>query len=114
MDEKVTRATRKRKAQDNCEDTPKKKLKTTVKIKDKSPKPKKNILKKNKPKDDVKDINDEEQVTHVWDEPEMLSHIEKIPLKLAQNFIGLLTEGCTLPFIARYRKGTVDNLMPDR
>lgn len=47
-------------------------------------------------------------------EGEMLSHLEKIPQKLAENFIALLSEGCTLPFIARYRKTVVENLMPDR
>nr|XP_021185041.2 S1 RNA-binding domain-containing protein 1 [Helicoverpa armigera] len=52
--------------------------------------------------------------TEVWNEAEMLAQVERIPLQLAQNLIGLLTEGCTLPFIARYRKTVVDNLMPDR
>lgn len=51
---------------------------------------------------------------NVWNEAEMLSQLEKIPLKVAQNLISLLSEGCTLPFIARYRKTAVDNLMPDR
>ncbi|XP_013194644.2 S1 RNA-binding domain-containing protein 1 [Amyelois transitella] len=45
---------------------------------------------------------------------EVLAEIEKIPQALACNFIALLTEGCTLPFIARYRKTAVENLMPDR
>ncbi|KAG7307545.1 hypothetical protein JYU34_007751 [Plutella xylostella] len=49
-----------------------------------------------------------------WDEAELLSNVEKVPRKLAQNFVKLLTDGCTLPFIARYRKSAVDNLMPDR
>ncbi|KAM3963094.1 uncharacterized protein YdcI [Aphomia sociella] len=48
------------------------------------------------------------------DEAGILSHLEKIPHKLAHNFISLLSEGCTLPFIARYRKEAVDFLMPDR
>lgn len=50
----------------------------------------------------------------MWDEIEMLSFVENIPKSLAKSFITLLSEGCTLPFIARYRKGMVDNLMPDR
>lgn len=49
-----------------------------------------------------------------WDEAELLSNVEKVPRKLAHNFVKLLTDGCTLPFIARYRKSAVDNLMPDR
>ncbi|XP_028170787.1 uncharacterized protein LOC114360313 [Ostrinia furnacalis] len=49
-----------------------------------------------------------------WDEAEMLSLHQKIPKKLAENFIELLEEGCTLPFIARYRKSAVDHLMPDK
>ncbi|KAH9637914.1 hypothetical protein HF086_013400 [Spodoptera exigua] len=61
------------------------------------------------------DFNDNtEQLHNLWDEAELLSQIEKIPLQVAKNLIGLLTEGCTLPFIARYRKTAVDNLMPDR
>lgn len=49
-----------------------------------------------------------------WDEAEMLSKLERIPINIAQNFINLLSDGCTLPFIARYRKTAVNNLMPDR
>lgn len=58
-----------------------------------------------------------EKVDHnkiIWDDSAVLAQVEKVPLKLAQNFVALLTEGCTLPFIARYRKTAVDNLMPDR
>ncbi|XP_073943825.1 uncharacterized protein YdcI [Choristoneura fumiferana] len=51
---------------------------------------------------------------NVWDEAEMLSRIERVPRQLAENFISLLNEGCTLPFIARYRKTVVDHMMPDR
>lgn len=51
---------------------------------------------------------------NMWDESEMLSHVAKVPLGLAQSFVALLTEGCTLPFIARYRKANVNYLMPDR
>lgn len=58
--------------------------------------------------------NSYDVVHNMWDESEMLSHVEKVPLGLARNFIALLTEGCTLPFIARYRKANVDHLMPDR
>ncbi|CAG4988866.1 unnamed protein product [Parnassius apollo] len=49
-----------------------------------------------------------------WNEAEILSFEEKIPQDLAQKFINLLNEGCTLPFIARYRKNVVDFLKPDR
>ncbi|KAL4714572.1 hypothetical protein ACJJTC_006618 [Scirpophaga incertulas] len=45
---------------------------------------------------------------------QILAVHEKIPQRIAENFISLLTEGCTLPFIARYRKTAVDNLLPDR
>ncbi|XP_059057080.1 S1 RNA-binding domain-containing protein 1 [Achroia grisella] len=61
-----------------------------------------------------KQNNDPRNTVIDCDEAEMLSHIEKIPLKLASNFISLLSAGCTLPFIARYRKEAVDFLMPDR
>ena len=59
-------------------------------------------------------FDNHENIPNVWNEAEMLAQVERIPLQLAQNLIGLLTEGCTLPFIARYRKTAVDNLMPDR
>ncbi|XP_026757955.2 S1 RNA-binding domain-containing protein 1 [Galleria mellonella] len=59
--------------------------------------------------------NDDSENTVIEDdEAAILSHIEKIPQKLAHNFISLLSQGCTLPFIARYRKEAVDFLMPDR
>lgn len=61
------------------------------------------------------DKSKEEYVnTEIWQEVDMLSYLEKIPHSLAKNFVGMLNEGCTLPFIARYRKGMIDNLMPDR
>lgn len=50
----------------------------------------------------------------LWDEAEILSNYEKVSKTLAQNFISLLEEGCTLAFIARYRKTHVDYLMPDK
>ncbi|XP_064293129.1 S1 RNA-binding domain-containing protein 1 isoform X1 [Plodia interpunctella] len=50
----------------------------------------------------------------IMDDAKILANNEKIPQSLARNFINLLTEGCTLPFIARYRKTMVDYLMPDR
>lgn len=50
----------------------------------------------------------------MWNEAEVLSQMAKVSQNVAQNFIGLLTEGCTLPFIARYRKTAVEQMMPDR
>lgn len=64
--------------------------------------------------DDINIFDNTDDIPNVWNEAEMLAQVERIPLQLAQNLIGLLTEGCTLPFIARYRKTAVDNLMPDR
>ncbi|CAH0721794.1 unnamed protein product, partial [Brenthis ino] len=49
-----------------------------------------------------------------WNEAEMLAYFEKVTPSLAQKFISLLSDGCTLPFIARYRKEAVEHLMPDR
>ncbi|XP_013146371.1 PREDICTED: S1 RNA-binding domain-containing protein 1 isoform X2 [Papilio polytes] len=49
-----------------------------------------------------------------WDEAKILSYEENVPQELAERFIKLLNEGCTLPFIARYRKNVVDYLKPDR
>lgn len=49
-----------------------------------------------------------------WDEAKILSYEENVPQDLAERFIKLLNEGCTLPFIARYRKNVVDYLKPDR
>ncbi|VVC92642.1 unnamed protein product [Leptidea sinapis] len=44
----------------------------------------------------------------------MLSSIEGVPHDFALRFISLLGDGCTLPFIARYRKEAVNHLLPDR
>ncbi|XP_075969769.1 uncharacterized protein YdcI [Anticarsia gemmatalis] len=59
-------------------------------------------------------IDTESNIGNVWNESQMLSQVAKVPIQLAQNFVNLLSEGCTLPFIARYRKTAVANLMPDR
>lgn len=131
---------RKRKAVEYIEDdieidekTPKKKAKTVTKAKagTSSKKVKKSESTKTIPKsnetkvsrskvtkvennDEVDLLSNHENNQNLWNEAEMLAQVERIPLQLAQNLIGLLTEGCTLPFIARYRKTAVDNLMPDR
>ncbi|XP_072943686.1 uncharacterized protein YdcI [Epargyreus clarus] len=62
--------------------------------------------------DELEDVSDE--VFSGWDDVDMLSHFEGISQSLARKFVTLLTEGCTLPFIARYRKEAVDHLPPDR
>lgn len=59
-------------------------------------------------------ISVEDNNLMVWSEATMLAHHQKVPKELAQNFIDLLEEGCTLPFIARYRKAKVFHLMPDK
>lgn len=48
----------------------------------------------------------------IWDEVRVLSVAGSVPLTLATSFVKLLSEGCTLPFIARYRKANVGNLLP--
>lgn len=55
-----------------------------------------------------------EKYDNVWSEAAMLSFMEKLPQQLSEKIITLLTEGCTLPFIARYRKEAVGYLLPDR
>lgn len=134
--DKPVRNTRKRKPlnDDPNEDaTPKKKrvVKTTTekvprkRIEKITGEPKKKVAKataiaKEAKKDTIKESIPNNTTDNVfenaclWDESVMLSQVERISLKLAQNFIALLTEGCTLPFIARYRKMVVDHLMPDR
>ncbi|CAG9585265.1 unnamed protein product [Danaus chrysippus] len=59
-------------------------------------------------------IMQSDQYDNMFDQAKMLSCTEKVSISVAQNFINLLSEGCTLPFIARYRKDAVDHLMPDR
>ncbi|CAD0196891.1 unnamed protein product [Chrysodeixis includens] len=127
---------RKRKAieytENNDDETPKKKPKTVKEKVGKAAKPKststakrktnevKKVAKTKKTKEseeldgDICAYDDSENIPNVWNEADMLAQVEKIPHKLAENLINLLTEGCTLPFIARYRKTAVDNLMPDR
>ncbi|KOB74204.1 putative S1 RNA binding domain protein, partial [Operophtera brumata] len=130
--EKPVRNSRKRKpigGDPNEDVTPKKKrvAKTAIekvplkRIKKVTDEPKKKVTKAKASAQDVNKDTIQENVSNsvfenacLWDESEMLSRVERIPVKLAQNFIALLTEGCTLPFIARYRKTVVDHLMPDR
>lgn len=90
----------------------------------KEPKITKKVTKRNiKPvsNNDSNDLNAEnatetndDPYSSYWNEAEMLSYFENIPPQLAQKFISLLSDGCTLPFIARYRKEAVHHLMPDR
>lgn len=114
--------------EDDDNDTPKKKPKTVKEKVVKPAKPKstssgkrtnevKKVAKTKTTKVSEEEIHvydDCESVPNIWNEADMLAQVEKIPHKLAENLINLLTEGCTLPFIARYRKTAVDNLMPDR
>nr|XP_026495344.1 S1 RNA-binding domain-containing protein 1 isoform X1 [Vanessa tameamea] len=112
---------------DNSEDDkPKKKvIKKQIKKDINDDKPKRKIIKKQSKKElDVNDDTDNdinlnreipyEECNSLFYDAEMLSNFEKITPVLAQKFISLINEGCTLPFIARYRKETVDHLMPDR
>lgn len=110
--------TRKRKAVDNNESSsPKQKLKKTT---PKGVKTRKVIIKKEKAKTvkkekkDLKDEDDDNIGDNLWDEAQKLSFVEKVPPQLAEKFISLLTEGCTLPFIARYRKEAIGHLLPNR
>lgn len=125
MDTSTKKVTRKRKALDageTEEDASKKKAKTDIKKKVKMTKPRMtksaSKIKKNTVSDDVdgciQSIEDIETMPEMWNEAEVLSQMVKVPQNVSQNFIALLTEGCTLPFIARYRKTAVDQMMPDR
>lgn len=68
----------------------------------------------NNPDTEYKDIAQNDLYSNNWNEAEMLAYFEKVTPSLAQKFISLLSDGCTLPFIARYRKEAVEHLMPDR
>lgn len=48
-----------------------------------------------------------------WQSYELLSEYQKIDLNVSQNIIKLFDEGCTIPFIARYRKDATDNMNPE-
>lgn len=124
--EKPATTGRKRKARDDIDDKVEPRLNKKFKN-EKDIKPKLKVVEKKEPTkkrangaSKVKEVIDETESAgcntsdNVWDEAEMLSRIEKVPRQLAENFISLLTEGCTLPFIARYRKTVVDHMMPDR
>lgn len=77
-------------------------------------------IKKNSSTDDmggvhsVKTADNNMNTTEMWNEAEVLSQTVNVSQEVAKNFIALLTEGCTLPFIARYRKTAVNQMMPDR
>ncbi|XP_045491296.1 S1 RNA-binding domain-containing protein 1 [Colias croceus] len=94
-----------------CE--PKEKIKKIAKKEAKVLKPK--ATKNVENSDDISSVGSNDNVTNnLWNEDDMLSYVEKVPQLLARKFITLLNEGCTLPFIARYRKEAVDHLLPDR
>ncbi|XP_052737577.1 S1 RNA-binding domain-containing protein 1 isoform X3 [Bicyclus anynana] len=138
MEKKVEKITKKRKLEEPGDiDKPVPKKRLTTKKKDTGetsatlPKPKRNIVKKSEPKsrsakkeketfneNDFENQNKEnkesDEYNNYLNEVDMLSYFEKIPPLLAQKFISLLSDGCTLPFIARYRKEAVNHLMPDR
>lgn len=124
MDSSPPKLSRKRKNTDNVN---KVKTKIIKKIKT-SPTIKltvtKKSLSKKQPKKEIVDNAQDEVDGNVqmknnsenvdWNEPDLLATKENISKSVAENFIKLLNDGCTLPFIARYRKGLVDNMMPDR
>lgn len=128
--EKPTTRSRKRKSVETNETSPAKKpkkltRKTSTKVTKTSLKNKDKVkTQKIKQSSDCKESKENIVVSETvysnysnlnfWDESEVLSQIEKVNIKLAQNLISLLNEGCTLPFIARYRKSVVDHLTPLR
>ncbi|XP_004930431.1 S1 RNA-binding domain-containing protein 1 isoform X1 [Bombyx mori] len=128
--EKQVKITRKRKLEEKEDAKPRKKLARTVEPTKSKPRTVKEIKLKTKsqsvsaktekillqPSSTISDEKADatEGSVDLWDESIVLAQVEKIPEKLAKNLVSLLSEGCTLPFIARYRKTAVDNLMPDR
>ncbi|KAI4460983.1 30s ribosomal protein s1 [Holotrichia oblita] len=48
-----------------------------------------------------------------WQNYELLSEYQNIDLNVSQNIIKLFDDGCTIPFIARYRKDATDNMSPE-
>lgn len=128
--EKQVKITRKRKLDEKEDAKPRKKLAKTVEPTKSKPRTVKEIKLKTKsqsvsaktekillqPSSTISDEKADatEGSVDLWDESIVLAQVEKIPEKLAKNLVSLLSEGCTLPFIARYRKTAVDNLMPDR
>lgn len=94
-------------------------VQTKVKNVIKKSEPKKRTLRKEPKGNESGNENEDhgmksDEYNNYLNEADMLSYFEKIPPILAQKFISLLSDGCTLPFIARYRKEAVGYLMPDR
>lgn len=131
MDTATKKVTRKRKALDDgeiendiCRTNAKINKKNTAKVTKPRSAKSTSTIKKNSVTDNMagcissieNDDDDDDTVTltEMWNEAEVLSQMVKVSQNVAQNFIALLTEGCTLPFIARYRKTAVDQMMPDR
>lgn len=126
MDICTKKVTRKRKALDDCDsdakiNAKKDNKKTTKVTESKMGKSASKIhSSRNSVPDDIDgcahstENADNTMITEMWNEAEVLSHMVKVSQNVAQNFIALLTEGCTLPFIARYRKTAVNQMMPDR
>lgn len=102
----------------------KRKVKSSDQLKESSKKPRKSGSKlSEKPKEPSKkakgapskaNSNSTDFDITLWNEADVLCKTENVPQQLADNFIKLLSDGCTLPFIARYRKSAVNNLFSDR
>lgn len=121
MDTPIKKVSRKRKAVDEVENTAKIDDKNTAKVsKSKMGKSTSKVTKTKDPDDtdgcthSTEDVDNTMIMPEMWNESEVLSQMVKVSQNVAKNFIALLTEGCTLPFIARYRKTAVDQMMPDR
>lgn len=48
-----------------------------------------------------------------WQSYELLSEYQNLDLNVSQNIIKLFDAGCTIPFIARYRKDVTNNMTPE-
>nr|XP_006819483.1 PREDICTED: S1 RNA-binding domain-containing protein 1-like [Saccoglossus kowalevskii] len=56
----------------------------------------------------------EKNTDMLWDMKVMLSECEGIELWVASNIVDLIEDGCTIPFIARYRKERSNNMEADK
>lgn len=59
------------------------------------------------------EIDIDDSVFPMWDASVVLAKLSGVSHNVAANFVQLIEDDNTLPFIARYRKSMVDNMTPE-
>ncbi|XP_022907268.2 S1 RNA-binding domain-containing protein 1 [Onthophagus taurus] len=112
---------RKREEKDcDSEDSPKiKKSKTSLKITTKAKNEEGKLSKISKNIKEIKTqkikiATKENQINdNYWKDYELVAERQSLDISVANNIIDMFNDGCTIPFIARYRKHVTNNMTPE-